>query len=91
MSPTRVFRVDKVTGGIRCCPEFVQDKERVNDTDDGLAVLTECGYAEIFPYAWNSVGIHRIADRAAKENTRLSFASNDKGRFRGCGRTAKQT
>ena len=33
------FAWTKVTGGIQCCPELVQERKRVNDTDDGLTVL----------------------------------------------------
>ena len=64
------FAWTKVTGGIRCCPALVQDWERVNDTDDGWTAR-RMGNSEIFRYVWNSVGIHQIADRAAKENIRL--------------------
>ena len=35
------FAWTMVTGGIRCCPAFVEDRKRVNDTDDGLNVLAE--------------------------------------------------
>ena len=35
------FAWTKVTGGIRCCPAFVEDPKRVNNTDDGLTVLAE--------------------------------------------------
>ena len=31
----------KVIGRIWCCPEFVEDLERLNDKDDGLTVLAE--------------------------------------------------
>ena len=37
------FAWTKVTGGIRCCPDFVQDWKRVNDKYDGLTVLAEWG------------------------------------------------
>ena len=62
----------KVTDRIRCSPEFVQDRE---SKDDGLTVLAEWGTRKFFDMhgnAWpGGVGIHRIADRAAKENIRL--------------------
>ena len=70
------FAWTKVTCWILCCPEFVQDRKRVNnkDKDDELTVLRRArrvGNSEIFRYAWNRVGIHRIADRAAKEDIRM--------------------
>ena len=42
------FAWTKVTGGIRCCPEFVQDQKRVNDKLDGLTVLAELGTRKFF-------------------------------------------
>ena len=35
------FALTKVIGRIWCCPEFVEDLERLNDKDDGLTVLAE--------------------------------------------------
>ena len=58
------FAWTKVTGGIRCCPAFVEDRERVNDIDDCLTVLEEWGTRKFFD-------MYRVADRAAKENIRL--------------------
>ena len=35
------FTWTKVTGGIRCCPVFVEDRKRENDKDGGFTSLTE--------------------------------------------------
>ena len=54
------FAWTKVTGGIRCCPAFVEDRKRVNYTDDGLTVLAEWGtriFFDMHRTAWAFTGI----------------------------------
>ena len=48
MSPKVGFTWTKVTGGTRCCPEFVEEQKRVNDKDDCFTVLAEWGARKFF-------------------------------------------
>ena len=60
MSPTVGFRVDKGHWRDSELAAFVVDRERVNDTDDGLTVLAEWGTRNFFDMhrtAWAFTGI----------------------------------
>ena len=67
MSLTVGFRMDKGHWRNSVLSAFVEDRERVNDTDDGLTVLAEWGTRNFFDMQWNRVGIYKIADRALRQ------------------------
>ena len=73
----------KVTGGILHCPEFVEDRERVNDKVDSLTMLAEWqtrNFFNIHGTAWAFTGLLTVqprkpSDRDLLQMTRDAFGA----------------